>query len=74
MTPDEQRSFQALRELPDEAGQNSNDWIMLDEVLDGSQHLEVSHAGGELSALADLGDEWRKLYVIHGYYPETAIG
>jgi hypothetical protein len=60
MTPDERRSFQALRELPAEAEQNSDDWIMLDEVLDGSYRLDVSHAGGELSALKDLNDEWRK--------------
>ncbi|KAF8514584.1 hypothetical protein BU17DRAFT_68351 [Hysterangium stoloniferum] len=33
---------------------------MLDEVLYGSHCLEVSHAGGELSALTDLKDEWRK--------------
>jgi hypothetical protein len=38
------------------------------------QRLEVSHAGGELSALADLRDEWQKSYVIHVYYPETAVG
>jgi hypothetical protein len=28
---------------------------------------EISHEGGELSALTDLTDEWRKSYVIHGY-------
>lgn len=67
MTPDERRSYQALRELPTEAHQNSDDWIMLDDILDGSRRLEVSHEGGELSALADLTDEWRKSYVIHVY-------
>ncbi|KAF8507900.1 hypothetical protein BU17DRAFT_78031 [Hysterangium stoloniferum] len=38
-------------------GQDSDDWIMLDEVLYGSHCLEVSHAGGELSALTDLKDK-----------------
>ncbi|KAF8515264.1 hypothetical protein BU17DRAFT_76911 [Hysterangium stoloniferum] len=57
MTPDEHWSFQALREFSDETGRDSDDWIMLDEVLYGSHCWEVSHAGGELSALTDLNDE-----------------
>ena len=65
MTPDELRAYQALRELPIESDQNSDDWIMLDEVLDGSHRLEVSHEGGEFAALTDLTEEWRKSYVIY---------
>jgi hypothetical protein len=57
MTPAEQRAFQEMRELPKE--QDSDDWIMLDDVLDGSIPLDISHEGGELDG---LGDEFRKTF------------
>ena len=59
MTPAEQRAFQEMRELPKE--QDSNDWIMLDDVLDGSIPLDISHEGGELDGLRD---EFRKTYAL----------
>ena len=40
MTPAEQTAFHEMRELPKE--QDSDDWIMLDDVLDGSIPLDMS--------------------------------
>jgi len=37
------------------------EWITLDSVMDGKHLLNVSHAGGELSALTDMADEWDEL-------------
>jgi len=47
MTPAEQKAFQEMRELHVDEG-DSDDWIMLDDVLDGSVPLDMSHKGGEL--------------------------
>ena len=55
MTPAEKKAFHEMQELPEE--QDSSDWIMLDDVLDGSIPLDISHEGGELDG---LGDEFRK--------------
>jgi hypothetical protein len=55
MTPAEQMAFHEMRELPKEL--DSDDWIMLDDVLNGSIPLDISHEGGELDG---LGDEFRK--------------
>jgi hypothetical protein len=59
MTPAEQTAFHEMRELPKE--QDSDDWIMLDDVLDGSIPLDISHEGGELDGLRD---EFRKTYAL----------
>ena len=55
MTPAEQRAFQEMRELPME--QDSDDWIMLPDILDSSVSLDVSHEGGEFEGLSE---EYRK--------------
>jgi hypothetical protein len=65
MTPAEQTAFHEMRELPKQ--QDSDDWIMLDDVLDGSIPLDISHEGGELDG---LGDDFQKtcaspLYYVH---------
>jgi hypothetical protein len=57
MTPRQRRAFEELRELPP-ADQDSNQWITLDSVMDGNHQLNVSHAGGELSALTDMAEDW----------------
>jgi hypothetical protein len=57
MTPSQRRAFEELRELPT-TDQDSDQWITLDSVMDGGHELGVSHAGGELSALADMVEEW----------------
>jgi hypothetical protein len=59
MTPSQRRAFEELRELPT-ADDDPDQWITLDNVMDGEQQLSVSHAGGELSALTDMADEWKE--------------
>jgi hypothetical protein len=51
MTPVEQMAFHEMRELPKEL--DSDDWIILDDVLDSSIPLDISHKGGELDGLRD---------------------
>jgi|SRR5882762_6219418 hypothetical protein len=58
MTPAEQKAFQEMRELHVEG--DSDDWIMLDDILDGSVPLDMSHEGGEFDG---FGEEFRKSYV-----------
>lgn len=54
MTPEERRALEALRELPtvdgNEDGFELQDFS-LDEVLDGSIPLDISHEGGEFAEL-----------------------
>ena len=51
MTPAEQRAFQEMQELPIE--DDSDDWIMLPDILDGSIPLDLSHEGGEFDSLKE---------------------
>jgi len=60
MTPCQRRAFKQLRVLPP-ADQESDQWITVDSVMDGNHKLNVSHAGGELSALTDMAEEWDEL-------------
>jgi hypothetical protein len=60
MTPSQRQAFQELRELPADE-QDSDQWITLDSVMDGEHELSISHAGGELSALVDIANEWDRL-------------
>lgn len=57
MTAAELREFEALKHLPKDTDDNSQDWIMVDDVLDGTHELNISHEGGELSALQDMADD-----------------
>ena len=59
MTPSQRRAFIQLQDLP-AAKQDSDQWVTLDSVMDGDHQLNVSHAGGELSALTDMAEEWDK--------------
>jgi hypothetical protein len=54
MSADERRALEALRELPmdDDSGDEYFGDINLDGILDGSQSLDISHAGGEFETLA----------------------
>jgi len=61
MTPNQRHAFEALRELPPPEDQGSDQWITLDSVMDGKHPLNVSHAGGELSALTDMANKWDEL-------------
>ena len=70
MTPDERRRLEALRELPmadpDEAFEDVN----MQDILNGDQPLNISHAGGEFAALAEtLGrDLWKALVGCHSIF------
>ena len=55
MTTAERNAFQEMRELPIE--HDSEDWIMLPDILDGSVPLHMSHEGGEFE---ELTEEYRK--------------
>jgi hypothetical protein len=65
MTPDERRALEALRELPldDDDGQHVDlGTITVEDILDGSEPLDISHAGGEFSALTkELSQDLRNL-------------
>jgi hypothetical protein len=56
MTPDQRRALEALRDLP-MAGDDDDEIdlgrVTIEDILDGSEPLNISHAGGELAALAE---------------------
>lgn len=58
MTPRQLQELLELRELPSDPADDAGDWVMLDDVLDGSHQLNISHEGGELAALEDMSQEW----------------
>ena len=55
MTPDQRRALDALWDLP-LAGNDDDEidlgHVTIEDILDGSEPLNISHAGGELAALA----------------------
>lgn len=51
LSPDELASAQALSDPP--AGEDA-DWEMADDVLNGTQPLNLSHEGGEFEAISEL--------------------
>jgi hypothetical protein len=56
MTPDQRRALEALRELPvvgDDDDEVDLGRITLEDILDGSEPLNISHAGGEFAALTE---------------------
>jgi len=57
MTTSKRHSFEGLQVLP---RADLDQWVTLDSVMDGQHQLSISHAGGELSALADVDEEWNK--------------
>jgi len=57
MTPAEKNAFQEMQELPIE--DDSEDWIMLPDILDGTVPLDMSHEGGEFEGLTE---EYKKRY------------
>ena len=57
MTTSERHVFEELQVLP---GANLNQWVTLDSVMDGQHQLSLSHAGGELSALTEVDEEWNE--------------
>ena len=63
MTSSQRQAFEALRELPTD-DQDMDEWITLDSVMDGEHEISVSHAGGELSALTDMAEEWKESQVL----------
>ena len=54
MTPDQRHALEALQELPivgDDDDKMDLGHITLEDILDGSEPLDISHAGGEFAAL-----------------------
>ncbi|KAF7967244.1 hypothetical protein HWV62_35063 [Athelia sp. TMB] len=58
----ELRHFQDLHELPDSNAEDNDleDWAMYDNVLDGTQQVDISHEGGELAALNAMRSDMAK--------------
>jgi hypothetical protein len=77
MTPDERRALEALRELPLVGNDDQHvdlGHVTLEDILDGSEPLNISHAGGEFSALTKElnNDLWKEqvsrsscLFILH---------
>ena len=65
MTPDEQRRLEALRELPVVDEEDSNmvlEDINMQDILNGDEQLDISHAGGEFAALVtELNSDLQKM-------------
>jgi hypothetical protein len=57
MTPAEKNAFREMRELLVE--DDSEDWIMLPDILDGTVPLDMSHEGREFEGLTE---EYQKRY------------
>jgi hypothetical protein len=54
MDEDERRAFDRLRDIPDNIPDNMGDCpIDIDNVLDGSTRIDISHAGGEFQQMLE---------------------
>jgi hypothetical protein len=62
MTAEQREMIMDLRDPPTA---EDNDWEMVDEIIAGNITMPISHAGGELQALADLREGVRKTYVFY---------
>ena len=65
MTPDERHALEALRELPlvgDDDQHMDLGRVTLEDILDGSEPLNINHAGGKFSALTKelSNDLWKE--------------
>ncbi|KII92209.1 hypothetical protein PLICRDRAFT_102616 [Plicaturopsis crispa FD-325 SS-3] len=64
MTADERRALEALRDIPiaNDDGSHTFEDVNIEDILDGSEPLNISHAGGEFEALTqELNSElWKK--------------
>jgi hypothetical protein len=66
MTASERAELLALRELPEDR-LDDHDWEMMDNVLDGTERMDASHAGGEFEEVLqgmedDIGATRRQAY------------
>jgi hypothetical protein len=65
MTPDEQHRLEALRELAVMDKEDSDTMledINMQDILNGDEHLDISHASGEFAVLAaELNRDLRKV-------------
>jgi hypothetical protein len=55
MTSEERKRLEALRELPTADEDDSNNVfedVNMQDILNGDEPLDISHAGGEFAALA----------------------
>ena len=58
--------FAALRDLPEDL--QNNNWKMMNDVLKGTEHISVSHAGRELGDIfngmnEDIHVKWKRTSV-----------
>jgi hypothetical protein len=64
MTPEEQRRLEALQELPgleEEDLSSMFEDVNMQDILNGDEPLNISHAGGEFEALVrELNKDLRK--------------
>lgn len=59
MTAEQREMIMDIRDPPTA---EDNDWEMIDDIVAGNATLPISHAGGELQALADLREGVSKTY------------
>jgi hypothetical protein len=60
MSAAELRKFQDLRKLPPIVDHDSDEWVTFDDVVEGAYAIEISHEGGEITALKGMAEEWDK--------------
>jgi hypothetical protein len=55
MDMDERIALEALRDRPEDMDSDPSDnlWINVDQVVDGSTRLNISHAGGEFREMLE---------------------
>lgn len=59
MTISQRQSLSTLRSgLPGHVPEDHGDWEMMDDILDGSSQLDISHEGGEFyTVVQDIEEE-----------------
>ena len=56
MNNEERQAFEKVRDIPDSIYDNDNDQLMnIEDVLDGSMRMGLSHAGGEFQQILEDG-------------------
>jgi len=73
MTASERAELAALRDLPEDRPDGDDDWEMMDGVLDGTEHMDASHAGGEFETVfqgmeEDILSTSRRMQVLFIYH------
>jgi hypothetical protein len=53
MSEEEHRAFERLRDLPESQDHDDNQFIDIDDVIDGNAAFDISHAGGEFHEILE---------------------